>query len=50
MIEIIREWKSSWNPIVEDIIGLIIFLGGYSLLMYIGSMISEKLDKDKDNE
>lgn len=50
MIEIIREWKSSWNPIVENIIGLIIYLGGYSLLIYIGWKIAEKLDKDKDNE
>lgn len=50
MIEILRAWHHTWNPYVDGIVSIILFLGGYVFLMIAAAVIGNKLERKNDEK
>lgn len=50
MIEILREWHHTWNPYVDGLVSIILFLGDYVFLMIAAAVIGNKLERKNDEK
>lgn len=50
MIELLRIWHHTWNPYVDGLVSIILFLGGYTAVMLTIAIASYKIGERKKTE